>query len=73
MAWKQSDLDSIDEAIKSGELLVDFGDRKIRYRNFNELREIRAYIKGQIDSEAGTADTNAFPMGIHRTLTDKGL
>ena len=38
MAYTQTDLDAIQTAIASGELLVQFADRTVRYRSIDELR-----------------------------------
>jgi hypothetical protein len=44
MAFSKEDVESIDSAIASGELTVDFGDRKISYRSIPELRKAKAHI-----------------------------
>lgn len=45
MAWTQADLDAIESAIASGELVVQHSDgRRITYRSINELEEARALI-----------------------------
>lgn len=48
MAFSASDLDSIDNAIKSGELTVRFEDSQVTYRSMDELIKARALIKQEI-------------------------
>lgn len=50
MAWVQSDLDAIDEAIASGAVEVEYADKRVKYRSLNDLRSVRKEIK---DSLAG--------------------
>ena len=50
MAWTQADLDAIDEAIASGELVVQHSDgRRITYRSIHELKAARALILEAVD------------------------
>ena len=67
MAWTQSDLDAIDRAIASGELTVHFADRSVTYRSLDELLKIRALIKDDLQSQAGTA-----PERFSLAKTSKG-
>ena len=46
MAWTQTDLDAIERAIASGELMVRFADgRQVQYRSMDELFKARDAIK----------------------------
>ena len=67
MAWAQSDLDAIDKAIASGELTVHFADRSVTYRSADELFKIRALIRDDLQSQAGTA-----PERFSLAKTSKG-
>mgnify|MGYP000476109514 CR=1 FL=1 len=48
MAFTQKHIDAIDEAIATGELEVNFGDRKVKYRSIAELKTAKRHIVGQI-------------------------
>lgn len=55
MAFTQTDIDSIDRAIASGELTVRFADgRETTYRSIAELRSARALMQGDIGLAGGT-------------------
>ena len=54
MAWVQTDLDAIDAAIASGELIVRYADRTVQYRSIAELLLARSPIKQEVDATAGT-------------------
>jgi hypothetical protein len=51
MAFTKDDIDSIDSAIASGELTVDFGDRKITYRSITDLKKAKAHILENMSQE----------------------
>lgn len=44
MALSQADLDSLDTAIAAGQLEVQFGERRIRYRSVEELLAARSHV-----------------------------
>jgi len=48
MAFAHSDLDAIDNAIKSGELTVRFEDTQVTYRSMDELIKARNLIKAEL-------------------------
>lgn len=48
MAWTQTDLDAIDAAIASGELVVQYQDKRVTYRSIEELKAARAMIVGEV-------------------------
>lgn len=48
MSFKQSDLDSINKAIASGALTVEFSDRKVTYRSFNEMLKTKQLIEKEL-------------------------
>ncbi|MEJ0003456.1 MAG: hypothetical protein WDN30_07750 [Pararobbsia sp.] len=51
MAYTQADLNRIQRAIATGELEVQFHDRKVRYRSIAELREAQTEIVRALDSQ----------------------
>jgi len=53
MAFSKEDLDRIDAAIASGELLVMHDQSKIRYRNMGELLSARRLIFNTLRRAAG--------------------
>lgn len=70
MAYTQSDLDAINATIKSGDLLVDYGDRKIRYRDLDDLYRIRRDIENSIAIEAGNRPS---PLSRHINVPVRNL
>jgi len=54
VAFTESDLDAVREAIASGELRVDYRDRSVTYRSVAELKEAKSEIEREI---AGGKDT----------------
>ena len=48
MSWTSSDLTAIEKAIASGELSVQFADRRVQYRSIDELLKARDVIKQSI-------------------------
>ena len=65
MAFTQSDLDNIDQAIASGQLRVRVGDRDITYRSIAELRKARAIIAQSM--------SNRPTFGTSYPKTSKGI
>jgi len=55
VSWSQDDLDKIDDALKSGNLLISFGDRKIRRYNFSDLMKLRQTIWNTLQRQKGIA------------------
>lgn len=52
MAFTQDDLTAIDRAIASSELEVELEGRRVKFDNFEGLRNRRAYIADQIAQAA---------------------
>jgi hypothetical protein len=48
--YTQADLDSLDRAIATGQLSVQFGDRRIQYRTMDEMLQARRHIESQLSS-----------------------
>ena len=45
MSWVQADLDALEAAIASGELTVQYQDRRVTYRSIDELMQARAVLR----------------------------
>lgn len=67
MAWVAEDLASIEAAIKSGELSVQYQDKKVTYRSLAELREARDLIESELAEAAGTARAPTMRRAVTRT------
>lgn len=59
MAFSTTDLDAINRAIASGELVVRVDGRSVEYRTIDELIKARDIIKADLDSQASSA--RAYP------------
>jgi len=69
VAYTQADLDAIEKAIKSGALTVEYQDRKIVYRNFDDMIRTRDLILNAVNP-ASPNDTGRIFSG---SRTSKGL
>jgi hypothetical protein len=54
MAWTQTDLDTLDSAIASGERRVRLQDKEVEFRTLDEMLRIRAVINNSLDPTAKT-------------------
>lgn len=65
-SFTQTDLDALDEAIKSGALTVKYRDKEVTYRSLNDLMRLRDFIAGKLGQKTA---------GANRTYvtTSKGL
>ena len=59
MAFSASDLTAIETAIKSGELEVEYGDRRVKYRSVSELLKAYEIIKGAVNEPAASSSRKA--------------
>lgn len=64
MALTQTDLDTLDAAIATGELKVEFDGRSVLYRSIGELKEARAHVASVI--AAGGAGSPARRTGSYK-------
>lgn len=55
MAFTQSQLDAVEQAIASGELRVMFDGREIIYRSIDDLMKARNTIKAALQATGATA------------------
>ena len=53
MAFTASDLTAIERAIASGELVVQYADKRIEYRSVAQLRQAREMIRGELAAASG--------------------
>ncbi len=70
MAWVEADRTAIKDAIASGELDVQYSDRRTRYRSIAELKDALAMISNELDKPA--VATDAIPNQIRMVEKTKG-
>lgn len=63
-----ADLEANSEAIASGELIVQYQDKRVQYRTIEELRAARALL---LEERAALAPTT-YPSRIRRMTTRNG-
>jgi hypothetical protein len=68
MAFTSADIDALDRAIASGELMVRHGERQVTYRSLDELIKARATIAAEIAASAATS--RAYPRYQRATFAD---
>jgi hypothetical protein len=66
MAFTSADLAAIDAAIASGELSVQFADRRVQYRSIQELKDARSLITGQLSSTSETRPSRQFRVNVSK-------
>ena len=59
MAFTQTQLDALDEAIGTGELEVEYEGRRIRYRSISELMQARSHVAAMLAQAANTYTSSA--------------
>jgi hypothetical protein len=64
MAFTQTDLDNINNAIASGELTVEVNGKRVTYRSMDELMKARLMIKS--DMAMAEPSTNSVRRGSYR-------
>jgi hypothetical protein len=70
MAFTQSDLTAIENAIKTGTLSVQYKDRTVTYRSLNELQKIKALIEKDLLA-ASSAGTRMYPRHQVASFSDE--
>ena len=55
MAWTQTDLDKLNEAIGQGVTTVTYRDRTVSYRSLDEMLRLRTMMAGEIASATSTS------------------
>lgn len=66
MAFSTADLAAVEAAIASGELTVQFADRKVQYRDMDELMKARAMISKSINDAAGKRRPRQFRVNVSK-------
>jgi hypothetical protein len=69
MAFTTADIDAIDRAIASGELIVRMGDRQVQYRTLDELLAARDRISAVIAAQSSTS--RAYPRYQQASFADE--
>jgi hypothetical protein len=69
MAFTIADIDAIDRAIASGELIVRMGDRQVQYRTLDELLAARDRISAVIAAQSSTS--RAYPRYQQASFADE--
>ena len=59
MAFTAADLTAIETAIKSGELEVEYQDRRVKYRSITELMKAYAVITNAVNEPASVGSRKA--------------
>lgn len=57
MALSQADLDAIEAAIVKGERVVQYADRRVEYRDVDQMVKAAAYARAQIQAAGGVTRT----------------
>lgn len=48
MAWTQTQLDALEEAIAQGALIVRYADKSVQYRSLDEMLQLRDMIRQEL-------------------------
>ena len=57
MAWTSADVTALKTAIASGELSVQFADRRVQYRSIDELQRALKLVEAEVNSATVSAST----------------
>jgi hypothetical protein len=66
MTWSQTDLDTLDRAIASGERRVRLQDKEVEFRTIDEMLQIRSLISNSLEP------TQKIGMKRIQMVPDKG-
>jgi len=61
MAYTQTQLDALEEAIAEGALTVQYQDKRVTYRSLAEMETIRAAMRRALGLEANSGPRTAVP------------
>ncbi|MPS30642.1 MAG: hypothetical protein E2576_14320 [Alcaligenaceae bacterium] len=53
MAFTQSDLDALKRAIAGGQVEVQYGDKRVRYRSLDEMKGLLRMMQEDVNRAAG--------------------
>ena len=60
MAFTQTDLNALNQAIGSGVMQVQYADKNVRYRSLDEMMRVRAVMMAELNQL--TAPRRKFPV-----------
>ncbi len=60
MAWTTTDVESLEQAIASGQTMVRFGDRTVQYQDIDAMRRARREMLQEIAAAASTSRRRTF-------------
>ena len=69
MAWTQTDLDTLEAAMVSGQRRVRLNGREVEYHSIDQMAKARDLIQSSINRESGAARRPT----AYRARTSKGL
>lgn len=72
MAWNQTDLDSIEAAIVSGQRRVRLNGREVEYHSVDQMLKARDAIRSSVTEASAIANGSKRPRSF-RARTSKGL
>lgn len=55
MAYTQADVDALKGAIKGGQIEVQYGDKRVRYRSLDEMVRLLKLMQADVAAAAGKA------------------
>lgn len=56
MAVTQDEIDTLEKAINQGAISVEYGDKKVTYRNLNDMRSILRDMKKELGQNNGNSN-----------------
>lgn len=66
MAFTTADLAAVESALASGELSVQYADRRVQYRSVAELMQAREMITKELDAAAGKRRPRSFRLNVSK-------
>lgn len=66
MAFTSADLAAVEAALASGELSVQYADRRVQYRSIDELMRARETISKELDAAAGKRRPRSFRLNLSK-------
>lgn len=60
MAWTQTDIDALKEAIASGLLSVQYTDNSVRYQSTSDQLAALAAMEAEVAGESGSGSRSTF-------------
>lgn len=62
MAYTQKDLDAVKRAIAGSQLEVSYGDKRVKFRSIDELKQQARIIQSELDAAAGRRRSRVFRL-----------